>query len=85
MCPAPQQASPHVASQHFRSSRYMFIFLATSTAICVSRRPRPRQMALATMPKRCRNLMAERESDQAAARLVCRGPDEEGEGICILE
>ena len=42
-------------------------------------------MALATMPKRCRNLMAERKSDQAAARLVCRGPNEEGEGICILE
>ena len=37
--------------QHVKSSRYMFIFLQTSTAIVVSR-PRPRQMALATIPNR---------------------------------
>ena len=73
-----------MSSQQLKSSRYMSCFRLSATAAVVSR-PRPRQMALATMPKRCRNLMAERESDQAAARLVCRGPDEEGEGICILE
>ena len=50
-----QHVSPHVPSQHERSSRNMSILRHASTADLVSR-PRPRQMALATIPKRCLNL-----------------------------
>ena len=50
-----QHVSPHLASQHLKSSRNMFILRHSSTADVVSR-PRPRQMASATTPKRWRNL-----------------------------
>ena len=50
-----QHVSPHEDLQHWKSSMYMFMSRQFATASVVSR-PRPWQMALATTPKRWRNL-----------------------------